>query len=334
MSDEQKKQVQNDQIAEDLFALNDDESTEQFLENKKKNSDGIYRPSYKDAKDPREGYKATIRFLPNLSKDGKIKPFGIEKHLHYAKLTNNPELKGYYSCKKNFENDCPICDLYWEYYNSKNAVENEKAKMIKRNTKYYSYVYIVEDENRPELEGKIMVYSYGYKIREKIQAQWKGEIDGKKIKVHDLANGKDFKLIVKKNSTPEGDFPNYDSSQFLERSPIKINGKKLPAEWSEEHQKYVVTNPKVKKQITNFLLNREHDIEEFEAEPWDEATANKVNQILSVVKGEDVENAKQSIENASNENASSNIKESDENDDFFNGSDEKEEDEDFFKLED
>lgn len=285
----------------------DDDSTMDFLNPKKRNSDGIFRPSLEDAIDKRAGYKATFRFLKNLRKDGTMGAPAVEKHLHYVNMKNHAELKGYYDCKKNTESECPLCATYWSLSKSKNAADQEKAEMLKRNTKYYSYVLIIEDENHRENEGKIMIFSYGYKIREKINDQWKGEVDGKKCNVFDFANGKDFKLIIKENKTPEGTFPSYDSSQFFEVSPIKINGKPVPVVYDEQHKKNVIVNPEVQKFLQQFLLKREHDLDEYEAKPWDDDTTDKVNRIVSVITGEDgfMSSAKTSIDNASKRDSNS-----------------------------
>lgn len=264
----------------------DDDATMEFLNPKQRNSDGIYRPSLEDAKDKREGYKATFRFLKNFKKDGTVGSSAIEKHLHYAKLKNHTDLAGYYDCRKNTESECPLCNTYWTLSKSKNAADQEKAELLKRSTKYYSYVLVIEDENHPEMVGKIMVFSYGYKIREKINAQWKGELDGKKCNIFDLANGKDFRLIIKENKTPEGVFPNYDSSQFLEIFPIKINGKTIPVTYDEAKKKNIITNQQVQEGLKTFLLKREHELEEYESKAWDDTTIDKVNKIVSIVSGE------------------------------------------------
>lgn len=312
----------------------DDDSTMDFLNPKQRNSDGIYRPSLEDAVDKREGYKATFRFLKNLKKDGALGESAVEKHLHFVKLQNHKDLMGYYDCKKNLDASCPMCDLYWELDKSKNAADQEKAKLIKRNTKYYSYVLIIEDENHRDLEGKIMVFSYGFKIREKIKAQWKGEVDGKKCNVFDPANGKDFRLIIKENNTPQGVFPNYDSSQFLSQEPLKWKGKPIPVTYSEEHKKMVVTDPKIQKFLQEFLLKRDHDVEEYVAKPWDDETADKVNKILAIVggDGDSVFAANNSIGNASKKDSTS--KKSVVDDNFTFGNDEKEVEsvDDFFNV--
>lgn len=299
-----------------LFDMSDDDSTMSFLAEKKRNADGIYRPSLDDAVDKKEGYKATIRFLPNFKKDGTVGISAIEKHLHYAKLLNNPDLKGYYECKKNLgDTNCPLCTIYWDLFNSKNAADKEKADLIKRSTKYYSYILVIEDENNRELEGKILIYPFGFNIKEKINAQKKGELDGIKSNVFDLANGKDFRLIIKEKKTPQGVYPNYDASNFLEASPIKINGKKVPVEKNEDG-KIVITNEKIQKGLQDFLLKRDVDLDEYEAKAWTDEESDKVEKIIALVNGSGIAGAKSSIGKASKETFNSPTSDDDSSDTF------------------
>lgn len=275
----------------DLFNMSDDDSTLNFLNKKEKNNDGIYRPKIDSAKDPKQGYKSTIRFLPNLSKtDGKVGVSAIEKHIHYVNLPNFEDLKGYYDCAKNYTDKCDICTNFWKLHNSKNQADVEKAELIKRSTKYYSYILIVEDENQPELEGTIMIFPYGFKIKEKINDEKNGVAD-EKCNIFDLANGKDFKLVIRK----VGEFPNYDSSTFLKKSAIKINGKELPVVVNESTGKNTI-NPKFQDKLRSFLLERTVELDDNKAKEWDDETKTKVSKVISVLNGGDVDFAETSIQ--------------------------------------
>lgn len=275
----------------------EDESLD-FLENKGSNLDGIYRPKITDKK---KGYSSTIRFLPNLTEEGKVGPAAIEKHQHYVDLKNHPELVGYYDCMKNFEDKCDICTMFWKLKNSKNATDVEKAELINRNTKYYSYILILEDEQNKELEGKILVYPYGYKIKEKIKDQREGLNSSKTpCNVFDLANGKDFNLVIKQ----VGDYPNYDSSTFLDQSPIKIKGKEAPTSIDEKTGKKKITNAKVKEKIKNFLMERDVNIEDHMAKSWTDDDRFKVTQILDILQGIEVTITEKAASNSSNDDIS------------------------------
>lgn len=285
-----------------LFDMEADDASMNFLNKKSTNSDGLYRPSPKDAKDKQKGYVATVRFLPNVLEDGTIGPSAIEKHVHYAKLPDYEDLQGYYDSLINFGEKCPLTTLYWKLKNSKNQAEVERAELIGRTTKYYSYVLIVEDEQHPELEGKIMVFPYGFKIKEKINLEKTGEnSEGKKCNVFDPANGKDFRLIVKQ----VGDFPNYDSSSFRAVSPLKIwdEGKKkfiqVPVVWNEEKQKNLITDTRVQKKVADFLALHDVKLEDNAPVKWTEEEKVKVEKIIEILSGKDISFAKESISKSS-----------------------------------
>jgi hypothetical protein len=282
----------------DLFDSIDAQSdTLDFLEKKGSALDGIYRPKA----DKKEGYTAIIRFLPNLSKDGKVLQSAIEKHQHYVDLKNYPDLVGYYDCERNFKDKCEICTEYWKLNKSTNAADVEKSNLIKRSTKYYSYVLIIEDKQNKELEGKIMIYPYGVKIKDKIKNEKDGNnTSGEPCNVFDLANGKNFKLVIKEVAG----FPNYDNSLFMDISPIQINGKKAPVEVDEKTGKNKITNPKAKESIMKFLLDRTVELEDHKPSEWSSEQKVKVTQILEILEGNDVNTAARTASKSSFDNIS------------------------------
>ena len=290
-----------------LFDMEADDASMNFLNKKAGSTDGLYRPLPKDAKDKQKGYVATIRFLPNVLEDGTIGPSAIEKHVHYANLPDYQDLQGYYDSLINFGEKCPLTTLYWKLKNSKNQAEVERAELISRTTKYYSYVLIIEDEQHPEFEGKIMVFPYGFKIREKINNEKTGEnSEEKKCNVFDPANGKDFRLIVKEVAN----FPNYDSSSFRAASPLKLwndDQKKfivVPVEWNEEKQKNLITNVKVQKKVSDFLATHDVKVEDNAPKRWSEEDKVKVEKIIEILSGKDVSFAKDAISNSSRNTSS------------------------------
>ena len=285
-----------------LFDMEADDSTMSFLDKKSTVADGIYRPNLKDAKDKSKGYSATIRFLPNVLEDGTLGQSAIEKHVHYAKLPDYPDLQGYYDSLINFGEKCPLTTLYWQLKNSKNQAEVERAELISRTTKYYSYVLIIEDENHRELEGKIMVYPYGFKIKEKINQERTGEnADGKKCNVFDPANGKDFRLIIKES----GDWPTYESSVFRTVSSLKIwdEGKavfhEVPTEWDDDKEKFLIKSAKVQGKVLSYLQTKDVNLEDNSAKAWTEEQKVSVEKIIEILSGKDFSFAKESIDNAS-----------------------------------
>jgi hypothetical protein len=297
------KEIENVDIFDSIDAGSE---TLDFLEKKGSSLDAIFRPKITDKK---KGYTATIRFLPNLSKEGKVLQSAIEKHQHYADLKNNPELMGYYDCMKNFTDKCDMCTMYWKLRNSKNASDVEKAELISRSTKYYSYILVIEDEQNRDLEGKIMIYPYGYKIKEKIKNEKDGNNPDKSpCNVFDLANGKDFNLVIKQL----GEFPNYDSSLFLKVSPIKIQGKSAPVEVDPKTGKNKITNPKVKDKITQFLMERTVNLEDHLAKEWTSEDRYKVTQVLELLSGNDITLVEKAAKKSGNDNISTKEPENDE----------------------
>jgi len=319
-----------------LFGFNPETQNEEldFLNKETRNQDGIYRPRLEDAADPKGvGYKATIRFIRNVLKDGSgTGPAAIRKYVHYADMKDYPDLAGYYDCEKNItpQKQCPLCQTFWKLYKSNNQADVENSKLIKRTTKYYSYVMIIEDEQHPELVGKILVYSYGEKIKGKINAELNGDV-GEKCNVFDLVTGKDFRLIIKLVKTPRADgrgtveMPNYDTSQFLASSPMKI--------WSEKTQKFVtpptveyngrlaIVDPKWQSKIKEVLTDRPDIVNLDDHAPskdgWDDVKRSNVDKIIKIVTGGEYSSAETSISDSISRVPSSDTLEDESIDDFL-----------------
>jgi len=306
--------------------LEANDETMSVFDKKTTQTDGIYRPLLKDAKDKNIGYRATLRFLPNILENGTIGPSAFVKHVHYVDMKNEPNLSGYYECNKNHESECPICTEYWKLKNSKNAAENEKAEILSRTSKYYSYVLVIEDEQHKDLVGKILIYPYGFTIKEKINSERQGEISGNSCNVFNLAKGKDFRLIIKE----KGGFANYEASQFMDVSPIKIYNEKtekfLPAPLTPNGQIGIDGDPaktaSIQKKITEMLSTKEVLLSSYEAVKWDEKMRGKVDSLLSYFSGNMMYKASQQASKAGKDMNNDKIDdfdpESTEADDFFN----------------
>ncbi|MFV2014726.1 MAG: hypothetical protein ACC656_04820 [Candidatus Heimdallarchaeota archaeon] len=286
---------------QDLFNL-DPDSTLDVFEPKKRSEDGLYRPDVKDG-DPDKGYVAKIRFLPNFSRKETVGDSAMEKLTHYVKIEGHDQINGALDCNKNFGENCPICNLYWKLKNSRSVIDQEKANLINRSISYYSYILILEDPQHPEYEGKIMIFQYGVKIANKIKEEKMG-MYGKKCNVFDLAEGKDFLLVVKKL----GEWNNYDSSKFLEFTPLTIKSKdgKLKVMPTEESNGRLVIATKAREKVKEFLLKRDFDLDKFSAKKWiedDHQRATRVVQVLAGVNNE-LESASESIQTASSKTTS------------------------------
>jgi hypothetical protein len=249
------------------------------------NNDGIYRVDLSKCKDKKKGWRSVVRFLPNLTKDGKVGQSAIEKITHYVDIKNQKELSGWFDSPKNFNEKCSLTDLYYTMQNSKNAILIEKSKQLKYSKKYYSYVLVLEDDQQPENVGKIMIFQYGKTIKDKIMAEKNGEISGVGCNVFDLAAGKDFVLVVKEIQTGDETYPDYKMSMF------KPETTSLPIYFKE---KGVFKNAplndgkidtSVQGKIKDFLLEREHDLEEYSPKSLTEEQQSKITEITNFLTG-------------------------------------------------
>jgi hypothetical protein len=288
------------------------------------NNDGIYRIDLSKVKDKKRGWRSVVRFLPNLTTDLKVGESAIEKITHYVNIKNPKELSGYFDSPKNFGEKCALSDLYYSMQNSKNAILVEKSKMLNYSRKYYSYILVLEDEQQPDLVGKIMILQYGKTIKDKIQAEKNGDISGVGINVFSLDAGKDFVLVVKEIQTGDETYPDYKMSMF------KPEVTSLPIFFKEKgvFKNAPVVNgkidPKVQGTIKDFLLDREHSLEEFAAKPLTEVEQVKITDITNFLLGKTSSSFNDSKSNTASKS------DFDFEDNFSNTSNEVVEDEDDF----
>lgn len=259
-----------------------------FLNDQKSSTsnDGIYRVDLAKCKDKKKGWRSVVRFLPNLTKDGKVGQSAIEKITHYVDIKNPKELSGWFDSPKNFNEKCALTDLYYTMQNSKNAILIEKSKQLKYSKKYYSYVLVIEDEQQPELVGKIMIFQYGKTIKDKIQAEKNGEISGVGCNVFDLKAGKDFVLVVKEIQTGDETYPDYKMSMFKpEATSLPIYFKEKGAFKNAPLNADGQIDASVQGKIKDFLMDREHDLEEFAAKRLSEEQQSKITEISNFLTG-------------------------------------------------
>ena len=249
------------------------------------NNDGIYRVDLSKVKDKKRGWRSVVRLLPNLTKDGKVGQSAIEKVTHYVDIKQPKELSGWFDSPKNFSEKCPLTDLYYNMQNSKNAILIEKSKQLKYSKKYYSYVLVIEDEQQPELVGKILIFQYGKTIKDKIMAEKNGEISGIGCNVFDLAAGKDFVLVVKEIQTGDETYPDYKMSMFKPETtslPIYFKEKQVFKNAPLNEGKIEAS---VQGKIKDFLLEREHDLEEFSPKKLTNEQQAKITEISNFLTG-------------------------------------------------
>ena len=247
------------------------------------NNDGIYRVDLSKCKDKKRGWRSVVRFLPNLTKEGKVGESALDKITHYVDIKNPRELAGWFDSPKNFNEKCALTDLYYTMQNSKNAILMEKSKQLKYSRKYYSYVLVLEDEQQTENVGKIMIFQYGKTIKDKIMAEKNGEISGVPCNVFDLSAGKEFVLVVKKIQTGDETYPDYKASMFRGETtslPIFKGGvfKNAPLEDGK-------IAPNVQGVVKNFLLERSVELEDFSPKKLTEEQQVKITEITNFLTG-------------------------------------------------
>ena len=270
---------------DDLFNGSLDSKMDFLNEQKAVNNDGIYRVDLSKCKDKKKGWRSVVRFLPNLTKDSKVGQSAIEKITHYVDIKNQKELSGWFDSPKNFNEKCPLTDLYYTMQNSKNAILIEKSKMLKYSKKYYSYVLVLEDEQQPELVGKILIFQYGKTIKDKIMAEKNGEISGVGCNVFDLAAGKDFVLVVKEIQTGDETYPDYKMSMFKpETTSLPIYFKEKQAFKNAPLNEGKI-EASVQGKIRDFLIDRDHDLEEFSPKKLSDEQQAKITEITNFLTG-------------------------------------------------
>jgi hypothetical protein len=249
-------------------------------------NDGIYRIDLSKVKDKKKGWRSVVRFLPNITKDGNLGEVAIKKISHYVNIKNPKELSGWFDSPKNFEEKCALSDLYWNLQNTKNAILIEKSKHLNYSERYYSYVLVVEDEQNPELVGKIMIFQYGKTIREKIIAERNGEISGVSCNVFDLSAGKDFVLIVKEIQTGDETYPDYKMCMFRpETSSLPVYFKDKGAFKNVPLDENGSIVPSAHSMVKDFLLDRDHDLEDYAPKRLTEEQNAKITEISNFLTG-------------------------------------------------
>ena len=240
----------------DIFNLsvNDVETHKQAASN---TNDVIYKPSADDGKDGT--YKALIRFVPNPENPRKSL---VRKYVHWltdpsgsGRLVDSPTSVG---------EKCPIQDAFFRLRKSDSAIDRKMSDRLKRREQYYSLVKVIKDPQNPALEGQYMIFKFGYKIKEKIDEELTPAF-GEPTQVFDLFEGKNFELII----TRQGEYNNYDKSKFSASTSAVMIGD-APAERTQESMQTIKAE-----------LDAAPSLSTYEYKPWDDATRDFVNQVLS-----------------------------------------------------
>lgn len=163
-----------------------------------------------------------IRILPPKNED---KLFYAESKTH--RVSNGDGGFMNIHCREfNEGQDCPLCNLYhhaWAPLNKEKEANTAFASSIKPKFKYYMNVL---DRDT----GKVKIWTVGVQLWEAIlQAM----LDPDFGDVTDLEKGHDFKLMMRKESTPKGTFPKFDGSAFRPGKSA-LGSKAEIAKWMDE----------------------------------------------------------------------------------------------------
>lgn len=184
---------------------------------------------------------AIIRFLPEC--DGENDKF--VRLLQYA--FKGPG--GWYieNSLQNIGRKDPVNDKFSELWNSGIEANKEKAKTLKRKTKYISNILVIKDPAHPENEGKVFLFSYGQQIFDIIKGAMFPESDEldeeKKVGINVFCpwEGANFKI---KTKIGENKQINYLSSEFATPSPIfGGDDAKIQEVWKSQYPLSEFTNP-------------------------------------------------------------------------------------------
>jgi len=130
-----------------------------------------------------------------------------------------------------------------------------------------------------------MIFQYGKTIKDKIAMEKNGEITGVPCNVFDLASGKDFVLSVREISTGDETYPDYKNSMFKP----EITSLPVYFEAKNEFKNVPVVDGRVAAQHQNmvieFLLKRDHELEDFAPKRLTEEQQAKINEISAYLTG-------------------------------------------------
>lgn len=220
---------------------------------------------WKPTVDEKGNATAIIRFLP----DREGTPFAKYYQHNFKYMLDGVKKFYIHNCINTFgyDKECPICKKNQEYYNSDFDSDKAIASERKRKLIFVSNILVIKNPAKPEDEGKVFLYQYGVKIYDKIkdkmfpsdETKALGEGMYDEYVPFDLEEGADFKFIQVK----QGDYPNYDKSEFLKQKPVG-NEKFIDKVMSEVHdlseftsEDKFISNEEVIKKIGKLLCIKE-----------------------------------------------------------------------------
>ena len=158
---------------------------------------------------------AIIRLLPDLNKKPWVRIY------NYSLKRPNPAKPGSYlwyiaNSPSSVDLPDPVAEKYGELKRINTVESEQKAKLLRRNTKFYTNILVVKDPTNPENEGKVFLWEFGIKMRDKITAWQSPSEDELKMgtkpkELYHPVKGHNIKLVI----APQGEFSTYDASEVI-----------------------------------------------------------------------------------------------------------------------
>lgn len=134
----------------------------------------------------------------------------------------------------------PVSEHNSKLWNSGIESNKDIARKQKRRTSYYANVLVIKDPENPQNEGQVKIFRFGQKIFDKLMAAMQPEFaDETPINPFDIIEGANFRIKMK---TVSG-YPNYDSSDFENPSPLSDDESKMEAVFNAQHDVHAMIDP-------------------------------------------------------------------------------------------
>lgn len=160
---------------------------------------------------PKIDSKTKVRLVPTPDGD----PF-IEKHFHY-----NLGKVSVLCPKRNFDEDCPVCDFASELWNSGEKESQEMAKKLFARQRFYSPIILREDK-----DPTVKVWGYSQTVYEKLLSKVLNPEYGD---ITDPESGTDFVIEYEKGAA--GGYP--ETELEFSRAPSPLCDAKEPEKCAE-----------------------------------------------------------------------------------------------------
>lgn len=126
----------------------------------------------------------------------------------------------------------PVSEYNSQLWNSGIESQKEVARKQKRKLNFVANILVIRDPGNPANEGHVFLFKFGKKIFDKVNDQMYPQFeDQDKVNPFDFWEGANFRLRVRK----DGQFPNYDKSEFDKPSAISEIDEELETLWKKQH---------------------------------------------------------------------------------------------------